>query len=363
MKKIIYIIIVVAFIVTACDRFKHSYNEVVSQTEDEFIQYFEEQTSLNLRENNINTVLEYYSDTYLNNGLTKSGISSFYNSKEWTENALMTITLSNDSKTNAYNILVSDTGIDFDTTWVDYLSKVNNKWLWSGNQESDIELPQKIVIAQAFTGLTCPNCPFSEAELNAIYQANPNNFIILKYHVGDSLATYSQPTMEASYYGLNSLPTVIFDGQNVLVGASTEILDSYEVIAENMITEEAQVFLDLESYSFVGNTITGNVNISFDNTFDTSNLYLYYVIYEDETTALNAVNEPATKVVRERNRKLLEDLQNNSTIDFSIESDHFTDTDLNLVLWIQRIQDVSNQNLETDKIYNAIKQKIDRGEK
>ena len=216
----------------------------------------------------------------------------------------------------------------------------------------------KVIIAQAFTQLTCQSCPNSEAVLNDILQDNPNNFIVLKYHVNDSLATYSQPTIEFSYYGLQVMPTVIFDGRNKIVGASDTALNSYQAIADNMLAEEPELFLEIEFYEVLGQTVSGSVNISFDNNLDLDNLYLYYLVYEEETEALNHANQKATKVVRERKRMILENLENNSVHNFSLESSYFHDTDLYLVVWVQRIVNTSSQNTETDKIYNAVKQRL-----
>jgi len=358
MKKIIYLLILIIAIISACDRFDHEYKAVITQTADEFVVNFSQQANIKLKNNDINALMDYYSDSYLNDGLNKDDMRAFFMSQNWTDSTMLFIEKVFNNKPFAYNFNLTDSTIHYNKNWVDYLQKINDKWFWVGNKENETEIPQKVVIAQAFTQLTCQSCPNSEAVLNDILQDNPNNFIVLKYHVNDSLATYSQPTIEFSYYGLQTMPTVIFDGRNKIVGASDTALNSYQAIADNMLAEEPELFLEIEFYEVLGQTVSGSVNISFDNNLDLDNLYLYYLVYEEETEALNHANQKATKVVRERKRMILENLENNSVHNFSLESSYFHDTDLYLVVWVQRIVNTSSQNTETDKIYNAVKQRL-----
>lgn len=359
MNKILILIMISLVLLLACDRFKHDYQQLVTISQKEFEEIFVQQANAYLKNNNITSLMEFYSDNYLNSGMTKEDIKSYFLSKVWTDSVSLEIARNIDTKQSSYTIRLKDELISVDTTWTDHLQKVNNKWLWYGDRQGEVEVNKQVVLVQAFTNLRCQNCPQSEAKLKEIYLANPHNYIILKYHLGagDSLAgAYSHFSEERTYYNQNNPPVAVFQGQNVLVGASESVLNAYESVSNNLLSQEAQLDIEIDSYTVSAYYVSANINIDFKDV-NQENLYLYYAVYEEETDAVNTYsNLKASNVVRARGRQTL--IPGETSVSFSLDSPKYIANDTFLVVWIQKIVDISAHNQETDKIYNAVKQKL-----
>ena len=357
MKKQFLIILITITILTivSCDRFERDFKPQI--TIQEFVQIFNTNSTNYLKNNNISAIMNYFSDDYLNNGIIKNDISAYFISINWTQEALINITpYSSAGKLFAYNFNIKDTGNSIDTTWVDYLKFESGKYIWSGNQTQAIENPKQVVLAQAMTALNCPSCPYSEQKLHFLETLYPNSFIFLEYHFFDSLSVYNNFNDERIYYNITSTPMVVFQGQTKIAGGTQASLDLYQPVVESFLNQDAEINIKNLEFTVENNTVTGSVVLNFDQ-IKTDNLYIHYAIYEKETTAMNYINEPASHVVRARGKHLLENLQNNSQINFELTSTKYLDSDTYLVIWVQRMMNLNSQH-ENDKIFNAIKQKL-----
>ena len=351
MKKTMLLLLILTILIISCDRFDRDFAPGI--TIEEFVQLFETTGTLYLKENNIPSLMNFYSNNYLNDGMSKSGIQNFFSSHDWTENA--EISLSNYTNSNSsFYVTIKDQSID--TTWVDYIRPESEKYVWIGNQISGIEDSEYFVISQSFTYITCQNCPLAAVKLQEVESIYPYNFIYLKYHINDALSLYNRFNDEWMYYGQPNPPHTVFQGRITLSGTSQ--LDSYQPIVDGLMQENPELAIENLSYTVSDRTVEGSVDIDFKEV-NTENLYLHYLIYEKEREEqyVYGGRPYVSNVVRARGMHLLENVENQASYSFELLSPVDIPDDGYLVVWVQRM---ANTNLysEGDMIYNAIREKI-----
>ena len=353
MKKLILLMLIVSIIVIACDRFEREF-----ETVDEFRENFTVSATNYLRNDDIESLMTFYSDMYKNNGVSKDSLATIFASRNWSEQAEIIVTSIPGQRTR-FNIEVRDS--EFTVSWSDVIRLEAGNYIWYGNQMEPIEARQ-VVIAQVFTALHCANCPNASEALHTIAMAFPYNFIYLKCHVGgDSLSNYSNFREESVYYSSSDRipqPTVVFQGQTTIIGGTSAQTERYPQVVQDFIAQDAAIVVNDLKHSVNNRTITGSVVLNF-TTLNPENLYLYYVVYEKETTATyeSRPTMHAGNVVRARGSQPLNNLWDGQRIDFEFESTRHLGDDTYLVVWVQRIQDI-NRRSDSDAILNAIRQKL-----
>jgi hypothetical protein len=204
------------------------------------------------------------------------------------------------------------------------------------------------------------NCPNVSNALSDIADAFPDNFIYLKYHTAnDSLALYDNFLLERTYYDLPTVqPITIFQGQTIILGGTQANIERYPQIVSDLLSQEAEITLEILESSVTGRSVSGIVALNF-YALDTTNLYLYVVVYEKETTApyifqpaLNAKN-----VVRGRHSQPLTNIVSGQRVNFTLETQRHLAHDTYIVVWVQRIADI-NRFSPTDRILNATYQRL-----
>lgn len=354
MKKcFLWILLLALLLITACDRYDKDY--IIVPTASAFVESFTTNTETALESNNITQVMNYYADSYMNTGINKSAMQAFY-TRAWSDSVTVQVTSIN-ADSLKYEIHIIDNSKSVDTTWVDYAKKVNSAFLWIGNQQGAPAIPKQRALVQFITGTWCPNCPTAEAEIHRIYNTIPNQMTYLEYHINDTLAIAGTSNL-MTYYGLNSAPTAIFQGQTILSGASDDVLSFYQGIITQTITTDAKVVLSNLNYTKNGNTLTGSVNISNLSLESLANCYLKAVIYEKETTALNYIQEPCSNVVRAQTTVALSKGKSRQSINFEMTSAKGIANDAYVVVWVQKIVDPNVFSNTTDSILNCIESQI-----
>ena len=349
MKKLFFSVLLLSLLlITACERFEQDYIKVIHI--EDFVNSFQNDAQNALKNNDINTVMAFYSPDYLNDGMNKTAMQGFYD-RTWSDSVkVQIIEINPDSM--SYQIRIIDNGRAVDTTWVDYAKRTSTGYYWYGNQVNIIELPKQKALVEVLTGLWCPNCPNAEHELNEIYQTIPNQMVMINYHIGpDSLGLNLS---DCAYYG-NTAPSVLFQGKTKVSGANQAQLDQYLPLITNIITADAEMTLTNLQFQKNGNTVTGSVKINNLNNVNLTNTYLRAVIYEKETTAIHLIShEAAENVVRARAMVDLSGSDLSQPISFSVNSDKYLDSDTWLVIWVQKNESFTTINPETDKVYNCI---------
>ena len=338
---------------TACDRYDQDY--IVIPTANAFVDNFNNMVPNALANNNISQVMSYYSPNYMNGGKSKSDMQNFY-TKDWSDSVMVEITVLNADRLK-YQLRIKDNGRSVDTTWVDFAKKIGSGFYWIGNQQGAPAIPKQKALLQVLTGTWCPNCPQAEAALHNIYQNIPNQMVYLEYHINDTLAVSGTSNM-AAYYGVQSAPTVIFQGKTIVSGTSNDALNSYQPIINGIITSDTEILLSNLTYTKNGNNLTGSVNITTLGDTNLENCYLKAVIYEKETTALNYEQEPCGNVVRAQTTVNLNAKAFRQSVDFEMTSTKGIANDAYVVVWVQKIANVNLFNETTDKILNCIESQI-----
>ncbi|MDD2650614.1 MAG: hypothetical protein PHF36_05690 [Candidatus Cloacimonetes bacterium] len=351
MKRVLIIIALISmFLFTSCDRYDQDYIIIIKA--EDFISSFETTTQNALLTHDINSIMAFYSDDYLNDGVDKAQSRDFYD-EQWSSIAIIEVSLI-DANSLKYNIHVKDDSLSIDVQWEDYAKKIQNAYYWYGNQENpDVHpQPKQIALVEVLTGLWCPNCPNAEHALEDISENIPNQMITLNYHINDALAL---PNFnETPYYG-NNPPVVLLQGSTKISGAGQTQFDQYQTIINNIITTDADISFDDISFVKTEDEISGSVKINTYSNIDFADTYLRVVVYEKETDKAHFVtHELAKNVVRARTMVDLSDKHISQKIDFNINLTSVLDDDTYLVIWVQKNLSFDEINPETDKVYNAI---------
>ncbi|MBP7563095.1 MAG: hypothetical protein KA886_04830, partial [Candidatus Cloacimonetes bacterium] len=122
MKKLFFSVLLLSLLlITACDRFEQDYIKVIHI--EDFVNSFQNDAQNALKNNNINTVMAFYSPDYLNDGMNKTAMQGFYD-RTWSDSVkVQIIEINPDSM--SYQIRVIDNGRAVDTTWVDFAKKTS----------------------------------------------------------------------------------------------------------------------------------------------------------------------------------------------------------------------------------------------
>ncbi len=319
-------------------------------TMEDFINNFKIDALNALKTHQLSQLMNYYDNLYLNNGMDKSELEEFLD-KNWSNQVNINVVLEN-SDSLKYQITISDPNLRFETTWLDYGMKIEDQYLWYGNQTNIVEIPKQIILAELITGTTCVNCPNAEHKLHDLFVANPTKLVYIEYHFQDSLAL--NMTDWNRYYSVNSTPTTIFQGKVKLAGGETTTLDQYQGVFDNLTGHDAQLTLTDVSLNKQGNTVTGSVKINKLEDIDLSACYLQMVIVEEETTASNYIGENSKRVVRYRNKITLNNVNTDIPIDFVCNSTKYLSNDIKLVLWVQKMNNTNLLDPQTDGVINCV---------
>jgi hypothetical protein len=329
---------------------------------EEFLVFFQEEATNYLRDNDIDNVLCFFSDDYLNSGITKDDLADFFNSISWSPEAIIEVSSARNRNTS-YTISVLDAVSDVDSTWVDYVEYTNEQFLWVGNKQTMIEL---VVLAQSFTALSCRFCPDASGRLHEIESIYPDNFIFIDYHNGDSLSVYNNFAEEVTYYrdsiGQLNMPTVVFQGQTIIRGAGSNI-NRYLPTVQTLLAVEPEIGIQIIEHSVVNRDITGSVKIVFNPDkppTSSDNLYLYYLVYQREVPGAiyqYDTSKTASRVVRARGSVPIVSLESDQVIQFSLASTKHLTQDTFLLVWVQKIADIGTWSAD-DKILNAVRKPL-----
>jgi hypothetical protein len=343
---------------TGCDRFDNTFTP--AQTPDVFVKEFAVATEM-LRERNIAGLLDFYADDYMNNGTSKDSLTTFFSSYEWTENA--EISLSQNSHIS-YTFYVKDLDNEVNKNWTDIIGLVGKHYRWVGNTLSEpLPPPKQLVLAQSLTYITCQYCPKAKRELKQLEAIYEGSFIFLSYdsRPREPFAYYNAFIDERTYWDNPDQPFVIFQGQRAEISADPEVLSKYRENIEYYRNQDTEIEINNLQFLVNRRTIGGAVELSYKN-LDKENLYLYYAIYE-EYTDVNYQNSADGEVINfgnvviGRGQHLLEGLYDGKAVTFELEAQTDLDTETDLVVWVQRIENLGRIGTN-DKVLNVVRQAI-----
>lgn len=336
------------------------------------------QEALNsITQNNLAPIMSLYADDYLHNSQLKANRTDFYAGIfNLTANPVFEVNLLAKSQINDslavtnWQLTVTNEAeqVIVDSLFIgEELIKRGNSWLLYGNQTyccPPVSYKQRVFI-ETFTWTDCPSCPVVEAYLHQLQASHPNNLSFLEYHVNDPIDVGNQDVY--GYYGYPGMPSVVFQGTSkIIIGPDTDFEPIFDQLVNQLAGEDSKIELNYLNYNFVGETLTGTINIKLkDETLDAATLNLKYAIIDKETDAAvyhNSVNEPCRNVVLAKGTKSLLNADLSQPVNFNIPFSSLPSgyngtlpVDSYLVVWVQVNPNPFNSNAS---IYNALESPI-----
>jgi len=356
MKKFLILFFVI-LILFACDRFEHKFeptNNDENSVEDFFLDFSSE--IVNLPAEDVTPVMNFYHDDYNNNGILKADIELFYLQFYLINMPLQleaTLIDYNENLDITWNLLV--TTLDsketyLDSTFVDVLIPTEDSFLFFGNQQ---EL-QKVLVELA-TGLNCSNCPYVEAALHNLKQQYGNRLSYVEYHINDELDIGNFDFF--SYYGMSVLPTSVTQGAVFTVGGSPTSQQELDAIISPILNETPLVQFHDFNTTLEADTLNGSVLLSVDSSVPLADLFLKFVLMENENTNyFNGAHEHPLNVVIAKGQLSITTHNFDEPVEFALLDLSDLPDDITLVIWVQTLADPYNSS--TCKVYNVTEKAI-----
>ena len=360
-----YILIFTALLLllgaVSCDRFEHSF---APPTEVDFDASFFtplQNALTQITATDVSAIEAMYSDDYLHNGIRKADRVAWISSFLSQSGTVFDVFPQNAQSTDAENAVVNwrlkvtrNSSVLADSSFIgETIRKEGDNWVLKGNSVCIPNLGKQLVIAEYFTFRTCPNCPPSEAKLQALQAQYPQNFIYLEHHVTMELALPGDQTY--MYYQAWSQPSAVFQGTEKVDGSSASNLAQFESIVEAYTQVDEPITYDLINIAMAGNNLSGKVSLTPRMDIDFSDVVLNYVIISDEYTYTNNAGQPLHNVVRAKGSHSLAGVDLSQPIPFSLDTVGDLPSDFTLVIFAQK-KPTSFQNNAT--IYGGIMQAI-----
>ncbi|MEA1972708.1 MAG: hypothetical protein U9N34_05380, partial [Candidatus Cloacimonadota bacterium] len=253
MKKIL-LVIAIALLIFACDRFEHEVyeNENIEEMMTTFTQAL--QTS---EVDSLDTILDFYHPNYLNDAFAKTNMQdkfiNFLNNYDSLSIEIDSYFQDLSINWTLYGAEISDSkGIEKIESFSDFLIKEGSQYFFYGNQVSaapEYDGTKPMIIAQFSSATTCGNCPPAASKLDELKRIYGDQFIYLEYlYDGPDFANVFLPFVQ--YYSMNSQPSTMFQGQFVAAGGSSEIISSYMSKYEQSAQAEKLIHLNLSDINY-----------------------------------------------------------------------------------------------------------------
>ena len=306
MRYTLLILVLIALLISSCDRFEHNFAPQGTVNFD--VAFFEPMdTALNAATASDMTVVSaMYAEDYMHFGVNKANriawLQSFLQSDPAVTFQISDTASEQQGDTNAtinwrLKIVSSTKAILADSLFVgEKLEKISGTWVLKGNNQCAPQANKQLVIAEYFTFRTCPNCPESEAKLNELHNQYPQNFMYLEHHLSGELAFAGDTTY--GYYQAYSAPTAVFQGEAKIQQSTASALAQYQAAVDNLVTIDKPIHYSIDAVNVVGNEVMGYVTLNPLSTITATNLVLNVVIYADESEYTNVNGDPLHNVVR-----------------------------------------------------------------
>ena len=342
MKKYMFLVLLVAglvmgLMITACDRFDNSLTkpaEGIHEVGDLIIGTF---ASLNAED--LEPLTALFHEDYLYNGIDKEvRIAEITALFEDTENLSFEVKVSSEKHTSSENAVLDWQLLAYDEEELCYEElfkgdkaiKEADSWQLLGNlvdpdEDEEDDTPAQLVIAEYFTFLGCSNCPPVVQKLKEMAQTH-SNFIYLEHHVASPYLV--QDNDNYPYYGNPSIPSVVFQGQNLSIGNSTDVLASFEPIVGQYIDEPAAFEYLIDDLDISDGTLSAKVTFNGKDSIDFEDMYLNYIAFANVPNFDN--------VVRGIGRKPITANDMNQPIDINVNLPANMPSDGKLLVYIQK---------------------------
>lgn len=347
--------LMVLLVIWGCDRYEHEPYESAA-LEAGFTEFLGDLSSTG--SDDLESVLMWYSDDYMYNGIEKLDIENEYTS--YFEIYGSELTLSgklegywegNEIKWELWANLADTSFVLAEKT--DYFVEIDGSYYFRGNQVSPPELDtgKPLVLAQYFTAESCGNCPEAAEKLEEMHNKYGDQLVVVEYVFDhDPGNVYYN---EAVYYGAGSQPTTIFQGKYIVVGPEEDKLEEYEVRYGQAVEEELQFKFTGMDLTVTGSAVTVHIEWSELSDIMGENLLIRSVLLEEHPD----INYHSAPSVYFDNRILTaEDIEYDGSLnsaELTLESTEELPEDISVVVWLQdKVSDLGSDGV---KIYNVIK--------
>ena len=343
---------IVIFLTTfSCDRFNHHFDPIFTAFE-QYLERFATHVEDGILFDDVASIMTYYSDTYLNNGMEKADMQSLYDSLAAAMPDSIAIEIDILSEFDykvSYHIMTA--GVD--TTIIDYAQAQRDSFLFIGNQIAPA-VPQKVLV-ELFTATTCVNCPYADDALKQLKDEYGDQFYYIEYHLGDQLDIDNDEIY--IYYDMTNdgIPQSMFQGQVKVVGGGGDTYDEYNFTLNTFFDQDALAELKNFSYT-MSDTLSGQVTIRKDYSLPMEDLYIKYALIEKVSSVLGYTGRPCEQVVIAKGMKYIGDEDLSNPISFKLGMPSTVPDDIVLYVWLQTLKDP--YNADTCKIYNVIEEDI-----
>ncbi len=161
-----------------------------------------------------------------------------------------------------------------------------------GSPGAEVEGFERVVLAELFTATWCGNCPKAEAGLDQLFdEEGPSKLAVIHWHPTQPIPDpfgleevdqrWDAYTARLDTLGAAALPTCIFNGVSMLIGAETNPYDDYK---DNYLREREQGSpLELAiSPTIAGDDLTVTVDIGIQDELVNEHLDLWITVVEHE---------------------------------------------------------------------------------
>jgi len=352
MKKSIVLILGIVLLLTifSCDRFNHHFDPFFTPFEH-YLERFATHVEDGILSDDMASIMSYYSDTYLNNGMEKSDMENLYTSLA--DASPDSVAIEIDILTEAeYKVSYHIVTAGVDTTIIDYAHALRDSFLFIGDQVAP-PVPQKVLV-ELILGLVCPSCHYTEEALQQLKQDYGDAFYYIEYHWDDSLDVGTIELME--YYNMEYLiPQSMFQGQVKITGGGGETYNQYHYAITTFFDQDALAEIKDFSYT-MSDTLAGQVTIDNEDTLPLDDLYLKFALVEKESSAIGYTGRPCEQVVIAKGMKFIGDEDFANPISFKLGLPSTIPDDIVLYIWLQTLEDP--YNADTCKIHNVIEENI-----
>ncbi len=344
MKKYMFLVLLIAGLMfTACDRFDNNLtkpSEESHEVGDLIVSTFE-----SLDAEDLEPLDALFHEDYLYDGIDKEArIAEITALFEGAENLSFEVKVTSEKHTGSMNAELDWQLLAFDDEEPCYEElftaekaiKEDGSWQLLGNlvdSDEDEDTPTQLVIAEYFTFVGCSNCPPVAQKLKDLAQAH-SNFIFLEHHTAPPYFVQGNDTY--TYYGHPSIPSVVFQGQNLVSGNSDDALASYDVLMDQYTEESAAFEYTIEDLSISDETLSAKVVFSSEDGIDFEDMYLNYVVVANEVSNPFNPAEIFNNVVRGIGRESITANDMNKPIDISVELPANMPSDGKLLIYIQK---------------------------
>ena len=344
-KKLLVIglVLILALTIVSCDRFDKPVSEDNQELETEITEDFQVFIDLASVTNstNIDELMVFFTDDYLNNGETKQSIQQRIESMFTAyNNAYITVSL---LEVNGVNIKWSLSAFDanqdvFDSMeFYDVMHEVNGMYLLYGNQQQASNDEKMPLLAEIFTATWCGTCPEVEAAMHDYQINNPSNFFYLEYHNQDGLTEDME--FFSSFYGLTTTPNAIIQGKDILssdqIDAIPTILDSYK---------DTEASFKLNNFTQIDDptnfVATVEIEALGDELPTAENLKLRWAFYEETSSTNNYAGQPCRHIVLTEGFLDVTAAQlSGESVNLNLSYPRSNETDLGIAIWLQECGD------------------------